>query len=847
MDRTASTSLRDRPVAARSRQIALGTRLRFLLAAFLAIAFAVAAESAVADVEVTFGNETPGLGYYDAGSGFKRVSRFTLESPMTVQKLRAYVDGRGSGSGAQVARAVIYADALGEPGALLAVGDPVTIADGQQVSWVDFAFARPVALKPGAHWLGLHFGGAEATIRFRNTFGSGQSRVQTFDTYADGPSDPFGITYPYADPHSIYAVGSPFPIRAAFYYPWYPETWKVGGKNPHFTPSLGFYSSTNAQTQVAHIDALSYAGLDAAISSWWGRNHYSNDRLRLLLDRTVTVGSPLRWALYYEPEDKNNSSPQSIASDLAHVRDTLASSPAYLRIGGRFVVFVYNGSDLSCDVANRWKSANALIGNAAYVVLKVFSGYHACSSQPDAWHQYSPTVSADHQAGYSYSISPGFWLATESTPRLSRNLSRFRQAISDMAASGAPWQLVTTFNEWGEGTAVESAEEWASPSGYGSYLDALRETLLGAPPAEDTTPPSAPANLVATGATQTSVSLSWSAASDDVGVSEYRVYRDGALVGTTTATSFTVTGLACGTSYQLAVEARDAAGNVSSRSTVTASTSACPPSANPVIAAAGDIACAPASSKSSTTCHHLETSDLLVNKGYARVLTLGDNQYEDGTLSAYQQSYDPSWGRVKSITSPVPGNHEYHTSGASGYYGYFGALAGDPAKGYYSFDVGPWHLIALNSEISHGATSTQVSWLKSDLAANTSMCTLAYWHKPRFSSGDHGSDQSFQPFWDALYAANADVVLSGHDHYYERFAPQTPGGAADAARGIRQFVVGTGGKGFYTTFTSEPNSQVHNSNTFGVLELTLRPAEYDWRFVPEAGKTFQDTGTGSCH
>ena len=202
---------------------------------------------------------------------------------------------------------------------------------------------------------------------------------------------------------------------------------------------------------------------------------------------------------------------------------------------------------------------------------------------------------------------------------------------------------------------------------------------------------------------------------------------------------------------------------------------------------------------------------------------------------------------MKSITSPVPGNHEYHTSGASGYYGYFGALAGDPAKGYYSFDVGPWHLIALNSEISHGASSTQVSWLKSDLAANTSMCTLAYWHKPRFSSGDHGSDQSFQPFWDALYAANADVVLSGHDHYYERFAPQTPGGAADAARGIRQFVVGTGGKGFYTTFTSEPNSQVHNSNTFGVLELTLRPAEYDWRFVPEAGKTFQDTGTGSCH
>ena len=275
------------------------------------------------------------------------------------------------------------------------------------------------------------------------------------------------------------------------------------------------------------------------------------------------------------------------------------------------------------------------------------------------------------------------------------------------------------------------------------------------------------------------------------------------------------------------------------------------------IAAAGDIACDPSSGSFNgglgvgLECRQRATSDLLVGAGYQAVLALGDIQYENGAFSKFGASYDPSWGRVKGITRPAPGNHEYRTSGAAGYYQYFGAAAGDPAKGYYSFDLGGWHLIALNSNCSAvggcGAGSAQEQWLRADLDAHASAsCTLAYWHHPRFSSGEHGSDSAYQPFWQALYDANADLVLVGHDHDYERFAPQTPSGALDLARGIRQFVSGSGGKSVRTFPTVRPNSEVRDVSSLGVLELTLGATEYSWRFRPAVG-SFTDAGTGSCH
>ena len=287
---------------------------------------------------------------------------------------------------------------------------------------------------------------------------------------------------------------------------------------------------------------------------------------------------------------------------------------------------------------------------------------------------------------------------------------------------------------------------------------------------------------------------------------------------------------------------------------------------DPVIAAAGDIACDPTNSSfnggngTSGSCRPKYTSDLLVNAGLAAVLALGDNQYYCGGYQAYLQSYDLSWGRVKSITRPSVGNHEYLTSGgtdcnsansgAAGYFNYFGAAAGNPGQGYYSFDIGTWHLIAINSNCSSaggcGSSSPQGQWLAADLAAHTNFCTLAYWHIPLFSSGGRASSNT-QSIWQTLYNNNVDVVLNGHDHIYERFAPQTPNGTLDTARGIREFIVGSGGANHTSLATIFANSEVRNTDTYGVLKLTLHPTSFDWQFVPEAGKTFTDSGTQNCH
>lgn len=281
---------------------------------------------------------------------------------------------------------------------------------------------------------------------------------------------------------------------------------------------------------------------------------------------------------------------------------------------------------------------------------------------------------------------------------------------------------------------------------------------------------------------------------------------------------------------------------------------------DPVIAAAGDIACDPKSShynKGNGTrdnCRMKATSDLLVESKLAAVLPLGDTQYEYGNLQAFQESYDRTWGRVKSISRPAIGNHEYYNTNAdgSGYFQYFGEeAAGDPKKGYYSYNIGDWHLIALNSNCSKiggcKKGSPQEQWLKADLAAHSNKCTLVYWHHPRFSSGEHGSNSDYDAFWQNLYEAGVEIVLNGHDHDYERFAPQDPNGKIDRVRGIRQFVVGTGGKSLYQFKTVETNSEVRNADTYGVLKLTLHPNGYSWKFVPEAGKTFTDSGRDSCH
>lgn len=276
-----------------------------------------------------------------------------------------------------------------------------------------------------------------------------------------------------------------------------------------------------------------------------------------------------------------------------------------------------------------------------------------------------------------------------------------------------------------------------------------------------------------------------------------------------------------------------------------------------VVAAAGDIACDPSDpgfnggEGTATRCRMRATSDLLVGAGLTAVLLLGDDQYWDGAYAKFLASYDPTWGRVKAITRPAPGNHDYGTAGAAGYFAYFGPAAGEPGKGWYSFDLGSWHVVVLNSSCDSvggcGAGSPQQTWLKADLAASAAPCTLALWHHPRFSSGPHGDDVGFDAFWRALHEAAADVVLNGHEHSYERFAPQDPDGRADPAGGIRELVVGTGGIELRPFTTVRANSEVRDASSFGVLKLTLKPASYEWRFVAAPPGTLADAGFGTCH
>jgi hypothetical protein len=269
-----------------------------------------------------------------------------------------------------------------------------------------------------------------------------------------------------------------------------------------------------------------------------------------------------------------------------------------------------------------------------------------------------------------------------------------------------------------------------------------------------------------------------------------------------------------------------------------------PMPSGPTIVAAGDVA--------SCGRDEDEATARLLDRLPGTVVTLGDNAYEDGTREQLVRCYHPTWGRHKGRTRPSPGNHDYHSRGAAPYYDYFGAAAGERRTGSYSFSVGTWHLISLNSNCDAiggcGAGSPQDRWLRAYLQANRAQCTLAYWHHPRFSSGSHGDQDEMHRVWQVLYDAGVDVILSGHDHNYERFAPQTPAGTLDRRRGIRQFVVGTGGARLRPMPARvPPTSEIRNSTTHGVLVMSLRQGGYSWRFVPVAGKSFTDTGSGSCH
>ncbi|GJL79850.1 MAG: hypothetical protein NPINA01_28390 [Nitrospinaceae bacterium] len=375
----------------------------------------------------------------------------------------------------------------------------------------------------------------------------------------------------------------------------------------------------------------------------------------------------------------------------------------------------------------------------------------------------------------------------------------------------------------------------------------------------DSEPPSVPTGLTGTGVLSSRINLTWSASTDNIAVAGYDVFRcqgfgctPSAFIGSTSATSFLDTDLSTITSYTYEVVARDSSNNLSEASLPASATTLDPGQITSyTLVGAGDIA-----DDGSITGGPEATAQIIdnvvANDPGAIVFTAGDNAYDNGTAADFLQKYDPTWGRHRSRTFPSPGNHDYGVAGAADYLDYFCPTAndcvfpGNTQQLFYSYDLGNWHIISLDSEVDFEAGSAQVEWLKQDLAAHSGSCILAYWHRPYYSSGRHGSSTRTIEFWQELYIAGADIVIAGHDHTYERFAKQDSNSNLDP-NGIRAFVVGTGGRSLYNFDNPIPNSEVKYNSSLGIIKLTLRDNGYDWEFLPEAGFEFTDTGSDTCN
>ena len=678
-----------------------------------------------------------------------------------------------------------------------------------------------------------------------------------------------------------------FPIRAVFYYPWFPEAWNQQGYNPftNYTPSLGFYDSSSVSVIHNHISAMTYGNIGAAILSWWGQGSMTDQRVATTLGATPGSSNPsFRWTLYYENEAQGDPGVAQIENDLQYIQSHYGSDPSFLRVNGKFVLFVYAGAADSCGMADRWAQADNALGHPAYIVLKVFAGYRTCASQPDSWHQYSPAVAADEQRGYSYAISPGFWKKGEN-PRLGRDLTRWNTNVSSMIASGDPWQLVTTFNEWGEGTSVESAMEWASTSSFGQYLDILHNNGNGNPPPVTSTPaitptrtqtpppsptgtvtvpptptrtptqaptstsvpgtPTVPAptatqsnltlvtltkgpDLLYSG-TNTQMKLFWQWTTNttfrvDWGTSTNYGTSSPSISpydGTNYLYAYTITGLTSGTKYYYRV----VVGNQYS---------------------AGSFRTAPADN--ATAVNFISYGDNRTNPsiqntiaGLVDQLFLSDPSYQtfnlvcgdlvsngDSDSTWTSEMFSPSFTNIRTELAnlsylPIMGNHE---GSGSLFLRYFPQPYA--AAGYWSFDYGPLHVVLMDQYVSYGTGSAEYNWVKNDLAATTKLWKVVMIHEPGWSAnGGHPNNTTIQTVYEPLFEQyHVALVLAGHNHYYSRAM----------VNGIPELTVGTGGAPLYTPQTGQPNV-VFTYKGNGYAKFSINGNTLTGWFINSSGST----------
>ena len=684
----------------------------------------------------------------------------------------------------------------------------------------------------------------------------------------------------------------PLPLFA-YYYQWFdPSSWNRAKTD---FPLLGRYSSDDVAVMRKQVQMAKAAGIHGFIVSW--KSTPVNDRrLRQLVDVARTADFGLQ-VIYQGLDYGRDPLPVArIAADFVYFRDVFATDPVFRMLDRPLLIWSGTWKFTREEVA----SAVAPISRDIQVLAseKDVAGYNRLADIVEGNAYYWSSVDPTQYAGFAGRLQEmgeavhrrdGLWLAPFA-PGFDARLVGGTRAVDrrdgltlreeyDAAVSSSPDVLgLISWNEYSENTHVEPSEQFGN-----RYLDVLGEIAdspadAAGPLGEDSSDSAGPVAgaggipqfVLAIGAmvcavasgTATAVLLRRRRAPSRRCGHRRETWVRRLRPGQPAMVVVALVGVVGVGASLLAMRTPEPAAPQQAQADPSAAYQGLKPVRDPaavVVAAAGDIACAPdpggigaGERNSAISCFGAQTAGVVAAIDPDAVLALGDLQYPDGSLERFRAGYDRTWGAFKAITYPVVGNHEYGTRDAQGYFDYFGAAAGSPDTGYYSYDLAGWHVVALNSECRRiggcGAGSPQQRWLAADLAAHPAACTLAYWHRPRFSSGHHGDNTDYTVFWKDLRDAGAELVLTGHDHDYERFAPLGTDGAPDPL-GIREFVVGTGGDSFYAMHQPPVGQEVGIAGRPGVLQLTLRPGGYDWAFRVPQGSTdsIADSGSARCH